>query len=79
MLKNYDGSVSIIARTFRGVVNWSPVAFHGDSRWVYRIVFSEDFTAIAGGEVTAYNGQEEETRDVHVYGQHLFYVRLFHL
>ena len=66
-------------RTFRGVVNWSPVAFHGDSRWVYRIVFSEDFMAIEGGEVTAYQTQQEESSGVHLYGQHLFYVRVFRI
>lgn len=65
------------SRTFRGVINW-PITFGEDSKWVYRIVFSEDYMQIDGGEVTAYKAQEEPS-DVHVYGQHLIYVRVFHI
>ena len=63
-------------RTFKAVVNWSPVAFHKDSRWEYRIVFSEDFLTTEGGEVTAYQSEGQEG-DVHIYGQHLVYKRVF--
>lgn len=36
--------------TFHGVIEWD-TPFAGDSKWVYRIVFAEDFVAVVGGEV----------------------------
>ena len=27
-------------RTFRGVINWAPNTFGGDSKWTYKMVFS---------------------------------------
>lgn len=39
-------------RTFTGTVTW-PVNFNGDSRWEYRMVFSDDFCAISAGEVNS--------------------------
>ena len=62
-------------RTFRGTVDWSLINWYGNSKWVCRIVFSEDFMAIDSGEVFMYDSQEE-SNEVYAYGQHLFYVRL---
>ena len=70
-------SYDMETRTFRGIINWSPVNWNGNSKWVYRIVFSEDFMTIESGEVIMYDAQGEETAETHVYGQHLFYMRVF--
>ena len=71
-----NSSYDPLTRTFNAVVHWSPVTFHGDLKWNYRIVFSEDFMTISGGEVTAYQNKNVPS-DVHVYGQHLVYARVF--
>ena len=70
-------SYDMETRTFRGIINWSPVNWNGNSKWIYRIVFSEDFMTIESGEVITYDAQGEETAETHVYGQHLFYMRVF--
>ena len=70
-----DISYDPLTRMFKGVVNWTPVSFHGDSKWVYRIIFSEDFLEIEGGEVTAYNTEGNKQNDVHIFAYHLFYNR----
>lgn len=67
----YDGS----SRTFRAVVDWSDVNFHGDAEWIYRMVFSEDFTCIERGEVISYDARGVKG-NWHAYQQDLFYVRL---
>jgi len=47
-----DASYDRASRTFRGTVLWPPPGtFAGDARWEYEMVFSEDFTTIAGGQV----------------------------
>jgi hypothetical protein len=66
----YDPSI----RTFRAIVDWSSVNFSGAAQWIYRIVFSEDFTIIESGEVLSY-GAEGEKKRWHIYEQDLFYVR----
>ncbi len=38
-------------RTFTGTIDWSDNNFHGDARWEYEMVFSEDFSRITGGQV----------------------------
>ena len=48
--QTYDPAI----RTFRAIVDWTSVNFHGDAKWIYRMVFSEDFTRIESGEVIAY-------------------------
>lgn len=63
-------------RIFKGVINWTPVSFHGDSKWVYEIKFSEDFMEIEGGEVTAYDIEGNKQRETHLFAYHLFYCRL---
>lgn len=63
------------SRTFTAVVDWCAAAFAGDAKWIYRIVFSADYTKIESGEVLAY-GAAGEWRSVSVYGRDLFYVRL---
>ena len=70
-----NSSYDMDTRTFRGTVDWSLVHWHGNSKWVYRIVVSEDFMAIDNGEVVMYDSQEENN-EVYAYGQHLFHVRL---
>eukprot|EP00929_Paragymnodinium_shiwhaense_P015660 TRINITY_DN123754_c0_g1_i1.p1 TRINITY_DN123754_c0_g1~~TRINITY_DN123754_c0_g1_i1.p1 ORF type:complete len:468 (+),score=51.70 TRINITY_DN123754_c0_g1_i1:81-1484(+) len=45
--------------TFRGVVYWQP-KFHGDARWHYEVVFSEDFTGVVAGSVSSYSTIEAE-------------------
>lgn len=67
---SYDAST----RTFRAAVDWSHVNFNGDAKWIYRIVFSEDFASIESGEVLSY-GAAGEKRHWHAYEQDLFYVR----
>jgi hypothetical protein len=62
---SYDPST----RTFQGVIRWEPVAFNGDSRWEYRIVFSENFTIIESGEVVSHG----ETEKTHAYQRDLQY------
>lgn len=66
-------------RTFTADVNWTPVAFHGDAKWVYRIVFSEDFMEIESGEVKAYDDHEQKKLPEHMYGLHLFYTKVLDL
>ena len=68
---HYDPST----RTFIAVVDWTDVNFHGDAKWFYRIIFSEDFSQIEGGEVLSYDSDGGKRR-WHAYGQNLFYVRL---
>lgn len=62
------------SRTFRAIVDWSGVNFGGDAKWIYRMVFSEDFTQIEGGEVLSY-GAAGEKRRWEAYEQNLFYIR----
>ena len=68
--QTYDPAI----RTFRAIVDWTSVNFHGDAKWIYRMVFSEDFTRIESGEVIAY-GPREEKQGWHAYEQDLFYTR----
>ena len=70
-----NASYNASTRTFSAVVDWSHVNFDGDAKWIYRMVFSEDFTSIEGGEVLSY-GAEGEKRHWHAYEEDLFYVRL---
>ena len=70
-----DVSFEASTRTFRAVVEWSPIALAGDVKWVYRIVFSADYTRIEKGEVISY-GASGETRKMWAYGRELVYVRL---
>lgn len=63
-------------RTFRAVVHWSPVSFAGDAKWVYTMVFSEDYMRIESGEVICFNAQGESTH-TDSYGVHLVYKRKF--
>lgn len=66
----YDPTI----RTFRAIIDWSSVNFAGDAKWIYRMVFSEDFTIIEGGEVLTY-GPAGERRMWQVYEQNLYYIR----
>ena len=66
----YDPTI----RTFRAIVDWSSVNFGGDAKWIYRMVFSEDFATIESGEVLGY-GPAGEKRRWTVYMQGLFYTR----
>ena len=56
-----DPSYDPASRTFTATVTWSPVTFRSDCRWMYQVVFSEDFVRIVGGEIRAINqlGGEE--------------------
>ena len=67
----YDSS----SRTFRAVVDWSEVNFGGDAEWIYRMVFSEEFSTIERGEVVSYDAMGRKGM-WHVYEQDLFYERL---
>lgn len=73
-----NASFNLETRTFTGDINWTPVSFNGDAKWVYRIVFSEDFMEIESGEVKAFDSSEN-TRSPHKYGVHLFYARILDL
>ena len=53
-----DCSYNEASRTFIGVIRWSEVTFGGDSRWEYRLVFSEDFQTIESGEVRSFDDQD---------------------
>ena len=62
-------------RTFTAVVDWCPVAFAGDVKWVYRIVFSAaDYAHIESGEVISYDVSGKPK--VSVFGCDLVYKRL---
>lgn len=50
------------ARTFRGSVEWE-TPFGGDSRWDYEIVFANDFSLIASGQINAF-GSDGTPREV---------------
>ena len=41
-------------RTFRGTIDWGDNPFGGAARWEYEMVFSEDFSAITGGQVDSF-------------------------
>ena len=60
------------SRTFTGVIDWSPTTFGGNARWEYKIVFSEDFREISGGEVRAFDAAGELDHTSR-YGQDLRY------
>ena len=64
-------------RTFRGEVVWEPPTNDGQARWVYRMVFSETFGAIEGGEVEMF-GPDGARLDTRRFGQDLFYRRMVH-
>ncbi len=64
-----------VIRTFRAIVDWSDVTFGGGAQWIYRIVFSDDFMKISGGEVISYRAGGGKQM-WHVYEQDLAYVRL---
>lgn len=51
-LMSYEPS----SRTFKGTINW-PQGFDGAVRWVYTIVFSEDFGQISDGKVQPYGSR----------------------
>jgi hypothetical protein len=63
-------------RTFRGEVVWDPPT-DGQAKWVYRMVFSETFGAIEGGEVEMI-GPDGARLDTRFFGQDLFYRRMVH-
>ena len=72
-VKPFDSpSWDAATRTFTGVIDWSANPFHGNARWEYTIVFSEDFREISGGEVRAFDAAGELV-STHRYGQHLRY------
>lgn len=54
-------SYDVDSRTFRGTINWGQNPFDGDVRWEYTMVFSDDFAIICGGEIHAYNVDNEES------------------
>lgn len=67
------------SRIFRGVIRWDP-PFRGNSKWVYRMEFSEDFAGITGGEVVCSGGSEATTQSylapwIHDWERHLSYLR----
>ena len=70
-----DVTFEASTRTFRAIVEWHPIALDGDVKWVYRMVFSVDYTRIEKGEVISY-GASGETRHMWAYGRELVYVRL---
>ena len=49
-----DPAFDPATRTFTGSIDWSTATFGGDARWEYTMVFSEGFSAIAGGSVKCY-------------------------
>lgn len=53
-------------RTFTGVIDWSPTSWQGDQRWIYCIVFADDFMSIIGGELKNFRpgGNREESIQV---------------
>ena len=61
-------------RTFTGVVDWSATPLHGDARWEYRMVFSDDFAVICGGEMRALDAGGRQT-GAHAFPADLRYVR----
>ena len=72
-VKRFDSpSWDAATRTFTGVIDWSENTFHGDARWEYTIVFSEDFRHVSGGEVRAFDAAGEP-KATHRYGHHLHY------
>ena len=48
-----DARYDPATRTFTGTITWEP-AFHGDGRWEYEMVFSENFESIESGEVRSF-------------------------
>jgi len=66
--------------TFHGTVEWDP-PFGGCVRWIYRIVFAEDFIGVIGGEVQSFTADgTSETQDFRApwedfWDPHLAYLR----
>ena len=50
-----DCSFDASTRTFRGTVQWLDSPLGGSARWIYRMVFSDDFCIIEDGEIVSYD------------------------
>eukprot|EP00928_Gymnodinium_smaydae_P086190 TRINITY_DN7007_c0_g1_i6.p1 TRINITY_DN7007_c0_g1~~TRINITY_DN7007_c0_g1_i6.p1 ORF type:complete len:275 (-),score=42.33 TRINITY_DN7007_c0_g1_i6:118-942(-) len=46
-----DTSFDVNTNTFRGVIDWAPTSFCGDSRWEYEMVFDPSLTEIIDGRI----------------------------
>jgi len=64
-----NASYDPATRTFRGIIRWEPVRFHGDSMWTYTVIFNQDFTAISHGQVESEGASPRR----HLYGMELVY------
>ena len=61
-------------RTWTGIIDWDPKTMSGDSRWVYNMIFSDDFKTIEGGECRAYGPPPgREQRNTLMFGTDLRY------
>ncbi|CAE7910521.1 unnamed protein product [Symbiodinium necroappetens] len=80
--KKYWTDVSFDAKnsTFRGIISWD-TPFDGETKWVYRIQFSEDFAGIIGGDLvaTSVDGSTKATPFrapwIYEWDHHLSYLR----
>ena len=63
-------------RTFRGEILWDPPN-DGQAKWVYRMVFSESFGVVEGGEVMKFGPDGAQLRTER-FGRDLFYRRMVH-
>jgi hypothetical protein len=45
----------IQSRVFEGTILWSEVSFNNSNKWVYKMIFSEDFKIIDGGHCRIQN------------------------
>jgi hypothetical protein len=50
-----DCSFDASTRTFRGTVQWLDSPLGVRARWIYRMVFSDDFCIIEDGEIVSYD------------------------
>lgn len=55
-----DCSYDAASRTFRASVRWSEVSIGGTVRWDYRLIFSDDFRIIAGGDIASFDGAGQQ-------------------
>ena len=65
-------------RTFTGTIDWSDNNFAGDARWEYEMVFADDFVTIAGGQMTGFDSEGNQTRTC-AFPDTLRYVRAYEL
>lgn len=70
-----NSSYDAHTKTFKGTVDWSPLNFNGDSRWEYRMVFSDNLLEIEGGEIVCIDA-EGGNKEILSFGRDIFYEKL---